>query len=158
MTFPIDLVLFAVLSLLELASLLLVFLLRDGLHAVIALAASFSFSALLFLVMEQPLIALIQLFVMVGGIATYLIVGVTSVDAHRSAHTNRVAFAFLAAAFFAATFYVTSGTTFLGAQSNILSDQVIASGLSSSASLLFMASFMLFSIGIGAIVLLRKIR
>ncbi len=152
-----DFALFAMLSLLELASLALLFVLKDTMHAVLALTAAFSISALLFLVMEQPFLALLQLFIMVGGIATYLFVGVAAVEIPRSRHTNYAVLAVLALAFFAAIYYGASSANFLSAQGNVLSGQAIASSLSSSIALLYVMVFALFSIGIGTIVLLRKI-
>jgi NADH:ubiquinone oxidoreductase subunit 6 (subunit J) len=151
------LALFAALSLLELVSLALVFFLRDELHAVLSLTAAFAVSALLFLALEQPLLALIQLFVTVGGIAVCLLAGAAAVDAPRSRHANYATLALVALAFFAAIYYGASGAQFLGAQSNLLSVQMIASSLSSNIALLYVMAFMLFGIGIGTIALLRKI-
>ena len=150
--------LFMLLSLLELASLVLAFFLRDTLHAVLSVSVAFLVSSLLFLVMEQPLIALVQMFVMVGGIATYLIVGVTSVDVPRSRHTNPAVLALLAIALFAAVYYYSvAGIAFSSVQGNLLSSQAVAQDLSSNMALLYTLSLMLFGIGIGTIVLLRKI-
>ena len=150
-------VLFAMLSLFELASLILLFVLKETMHAVLSLTVAFSISALLFLAMAQPFLALMQLFIMVGGIATYLFVGVAAVDIQRSRHTNYAVIALLTLAFFAATFYGASRANFASAQGNILSAQTISSGLSANMALLFFIVFMLFGIGIGAMLLLRKI-
>jgi NADH:ubiquinone oxidoreductase subunit 6 (subunit J) len=149
--------LFVMLSLLELASLALLFVFKDALHAVLSLTAAFSVSALLFLALEQPLLALLQLFVMVGGIATYLFVGAASAGIPRSMHTNYAILALLSIALFAAIYYGASSTKFLSAQGSPLSEQAIASSLSSNIALLYVIALMLFGIGIGTIALLRKI-
>jgi hypothetical protein len=149
-------VLFVLLSLLELASLALLFVFKDPLHAVVSLAAAFSISALLFLTLSQPFLALIQLFIMVGGVATYLLVGVAATGASSPVRTNHVALALFAIALFFAIYYGVSGANFIGVQGNLLSGQMIAAGLSQNVPLLYLAMFMLFGIGTGAIVLLRK--
>ncbi len=149
--------LFVVLSLFELVSLVMLFLLKEQLHAVVSLTAAFFAVSLIFLTLEQPLLALMQLFVMVGGIATYLIVAVASTDAHNHLRINRVLLALLAFGFFAAMYYGASHATFLGTQGSVLSEQAIASSLSQNITMLYVLVFMLFGVGTGTIVLLRRV-
>src|SRR5271157_2299118 len=147
--------LFVVLSILELASLSLIFIFKDTLHILLSLAAAFAVSALLFLMLDQPLIALVQLFIMLGGIVVYLLVMITSVDITRAVSANYILLELVAVVFFAALYYGISGTAFLNAQGNVLSGQAIASGLSSNMTLLYLIALTLFGIGIGTMVLLR---
>jgi hypothetical protein len=94
---------------------------------------------------------------MVGGVSAYLFVGSASAGIPRSMHTNYAILALLSIAFFTVIYYGASSTEFLSAQGNVLSEQAIASSLSSNIALLYLIALMLFGIGIGAIVLLRKI-
>ena len=72
--------LFAVLTVL--AS-LLVFVQRKLVHAVLALTTAFSASAILFLILNQPFIALLQILVFVGGLSTYLMVSLSNEEKNR---------------------------------------------------------------------------
>jgi NADH-quinone oxidoreductase subunit J len=157
MAYSIYFVLFAVLSLVELASLMLLYLLKDALHSVLALAVALSASALILLALQQPLIALMQLFITVGGIATYLLAAVASVDTKPSVSANMAALALLSIALFATLCYVTSGTGFTMQQGAVLSVQSIVSSMSANVTLLYTVTLALFCIGIGAIALMRKI-
>ncbi len=66
-----------------------IFVSRRLIHSVIALTIAFFGSALVFLLMEQAFIALLQLFIFVGGLSTYLIVAVASEDAGFSINWRR---------------------------------------------------------------------
>ena len=81
-------IMFIVLALAELLSISLIFVFKDILHSVLSLAMAFFINSLIFLMLEQPLLALLQLFVMVGGISTFLFVGVASVSLSRFGHAN----------------------------------------------------------------------
>ena len=72
--------LFAALTVL---SSVLVFLQRKLVHAVLALTTAFSMSAVLFLIMGQPFIALLQLLVFVGGLSMYLMVSLANEEKGR---------------------------------------------------------------------------
>ncbi len=66
-----------------------IFISRRLIHSVIALTIAFLGSALAFLLMGQAFIALLQLFIFVGGLSTYLIVAVASEDAGFSIDMRR---------------------------------------------------------------------
>ncbi len=74
----IDLALFLIVSVIALAFSVLVFVFKDILHAAIALSGVFLMNSLFFIVLSQPLLAVVQLFIMVGGITTFLFVGVAA--------------------------------------------------------------------------------
>jgi NADH:ubiquinone oxidoreductase subunit 6 (subunit J) len=69
---------FAVLSALAVISAYLVALERSVFHSALSLAAVFTFGSLLLLFIGQYVIALLQLFVLVGGLSVYLVVSVAS--------------------------------------------------------------------------------
>ncbi len=150
--------LFVLLAFAELASLAMLFVFKNAMHAVLSLAAAFIITSLMFLVVEQPLLALLQLFVMVGGVATYLFVGVASVGISRFRHADLAVLAVMALASFAVIYYGVYGAQLSGLQSNTLSAQDIGASLSSSVALLYLLVLMLFGIGIATIALLRKVK
>lgn len=148
---------FIALALLELVSIALIFVFKDLLHSVLALAMAFFFNSLLFLLLNQILLALIQLFIMVGGISTYLFVGVASVSYSRFKHTSYTALAVLSVIFFALLTYRSLAVGFPTQQQNFLSNNLIRGYLSASVALLYMLAFALFGVALGSILLLKKI-
>lgn len=151
-------ILFIALALAELLAISLIFVFKDILHSVLSLAMAFFVNSLLFLMLNQPLLALLQLFVMVGGIATFLFIGVASVSASRFGHASLMLLLILSLAFFAVTFYMASGTPFPIQQQNYLSGDMIAGQLASGSGQLYVIIFALFGTAMGAIILLRRIR
>lgn len=150
-------IMFIALALVELLSIALIFVFKDVLHSVLSLAMAFFVNSLLFLMLDQPLLALLQLFVMVGGIATFLFVGVASVGASRFVHTNLPFLLALSVAFFLITFYLAAGTPFPVQQQNPLSGTAIAGELASGSGQLYAMVFALFGVALGAIIMLRRI-
>ncbi len=69
---------FAIVAALIVASSFLVFVVKRILHAVIALTLVFIESALVFLLLGQTMLAMLQLFVFVGGLSTYLMVAIAA--------------------------------------------------------------------------------
>jgi len=149
--------LFAILALLEIVSALLIFLFKDILHAVIALSATFIFNSALFLLLGQPLLALLQLFIMVGGVSAYMFVGVAAGSYSKFKHMNFLVFFALIAIIIAALYFVTSSSTVSATGQNLLSSQMITDTLTQNAGLLYIIVAMLFGTGIGSIILMRKL-
>ncbi len=71
-------IVFIAISLLAAASAIALFASRRLLHAVLALTIAFMSSSLLFFYLGETFIALLQLFVFVGGLSTYLVVAVAA--------------------------------------------------------------------------------
>ncbi len=67
-----------IIALLELVAIAFIFLSKSLLHSVISLTLAFIANSAIFLAIGQPFIAIIQLFIFVGGISTYALVGVAS--------------------------------------------------------------------------------
>lgn len=70
--------LFSIVSVVMIISGISIFYQKSIMRAVIALSISFIASSLIFFILNQQFIALLQLFVFVGGMSTYLIVAVSS--------------------------------------------------------------------------------
>ena len=150
-------VVFIALAIAELRSISLIFVFKDVLHSVLSLAMAFFANSLLFLMLDQPLLALLQLFVMVGGMATFLFVGVASVGTSRFVHANLTFLLALSVAFFLITFYLAADTPFPVQQQNLLSGTAIAGELASGSGQLYTVVFALFGVALGAITMLRRI-
>lgn len=148
---------FITVAALEILSVILIFVFKDVLHSILALSSFFLLNSILFFMLEQPIIALLQLFIMVGGVTTYLFVGVASASYSHFKHTNYIALIFLSAATTFLFLYKVSDTRFLNTQQNFLSDQAISAALTSNIGLLYIIAFMLFSIGLGSIILLKNL-
>src|SRR5208283_373994 len=77
-------IIFIIISILTIGSAMAVFFSKRLLHAVLALTLAFGGSALFFLYADQPFAAFLQLFILVGGLSTYLIVALASEESKGS--------------------------------------------------------------------------
>lgn len=148
---------FYALAAIEIISIALIFVFKDALHSVLALSMAFFFNSVLFLALGQPLLALIQLFIMVGGVSTYVFVGVASIGLANFRHTRLAVLAALSVAAFLVLSYKMLSTQFPAVQANTFSIQQIAPAISSNVALFYLIVFMVFSIGLGSIVMLKRI-
>lgn len=153
----IDLIVFAILTISILLLSILVFALKDVLHAAVALASLFLFNSLFFLLINQPLLAVVQLFIMVGGIATFLFVGVGSAAYSRFLHTRKFVLVVIWAALFAVLASALNGVSFTSTlpQTTFWADS-IASSLQSSVALFYIMALAMFGVSLSAIILLKK--
>ncbi|HUY70578.1 MAG TPA: hypothetical protein VMV00_03370 [Candidatus Baltobacteraceae bacterium] len=149
--------LFAAVATLEIISAMLVFTFRNVLHSVLALSLAFLFNSILFLAMQQTLLALIQLFIMVGGVSTYIFVGVSSSGLSKFRHTSLLVLGILAplliVAYATNLVYVTQGTS---TQQNQVSGLMIKSALGANIGVLYIITFVLFATGLSSIILLKS--
>ncbi|MCL4373517.1 MAG: hypothetical protein M1360_01780 [Candidatus Marsarchaeota archaeon] len=146
---------FAVLAFIELLAAVLIFLFKNVMHSIIMLAIAFLVGSLLFAALQQPLLALLQLFVIVGGVLTYFFIGVASAGLSKFKHTYYLPLAVLAIASFLLLAYASIGINTAG--SNVLTRQMIANYVGSSISVLYVLAIVLFGVGLGAIELLKKL-
>lgn len=130
------------------------FALKKILRAVIALSGAFLMSSLFFLYLGQTLAALLQLFVFVGGLPTYLIVAVAAEEKDKERFDIRLFFllALLLSIVLSSTFMginteVTTGNNFLA---------LAGSALQAYSMILYLIVFMLFSATIGSILAIKK--
>ncbi len=140
----------------------LIFVLKDTMHAAVSLAFIFILNSLIFLMLDQPLLALIQLFIMVGGVSVYLFVGVASSSYSNFKHTNYFLFAGIAIVLFAITAYgAYSSNAFQSYQltnSFGISEASAAFSMSSTIISLYAITFMLFILALGSLPLLNRLR
>lgn len=151
------LAIFALAAALEIVSALLVFSLKDVLHSVLALSVAFFVNSLLFLMLAQPLLALLNLFIMVGGVSTYIFVGVASLSYSKFKHTSHIALGVLSLLLFAALFYPVYQSSPNGSEQNLLTAQMIGSSLTTNIGVLYIVTLVLFGIGLSSILVLRKV-
>jgi NADH-quinone oxidoreductase subunit J len=155
-----DIVIFAIVSALGILFSVLVFTFRDILHATVALASLFFANSLLFLLLNEPLLAIIQLFVMVGGISTFLFVGVAAAPYSKFKYTRILFMAALWIVFFAAIAYPLTGMQFSqpqpqnqGAPFGVVG---IAASLSSGPVFFYLILLLMFGVALGAVLLLKR--
>lgn len=151
--------LFVFISVVELAAVLALFRVRDLLHVVVLLTIMFIFTSLLYLLMSQPLLALLQILVMVGGVSTYLFIGTASQSFSKFKHTSMpLLIAGSLIIFFAISYPIISGAApYSTSGANAFSVQSQSSFIGSDMVLFYIIALLLFGIGMGAIVLYRKI-
>ena len=152
----IDLALFVVVSIIGLVSAALVFMLKDILHAALALSGFFLVNSLIFLIIAQPLLAIIQLFILVGGITTFIFVGVASSAYSKFKYTKVLMMLVLWFALFLVMTFPLSYMNISASQSNIFNSDSIAQSLSATGGIYYIMLFMAFGVSLGAILLLRK--
>ena len=159
MVYPLMLILAA----LMLAAASLIFVLKDVLHIAVALSAVFLINSLIFLIMGQPILAVIQLLVMIGGVSTYLFVGVASAGYSKFKYTNRPLLALVAVIIFAALGYGAYASNTIAPQQstvNFYSFGAIASTFGSTYTILalYSVAIMMFALAFGAIPLLNRLK
>jgi NADH-quinone oxidoreductase subunit J len=149
---------FAIISALALASALLLFYFRGILHAVLALTVVFALNSALFLFLDQPLLAVVQLFILVGGVSTFLFVGVASAELVQFKFSKMLLLVVLWAVLFIAIAYpmYRSGYTMQETGSNFFGPADIGSALSQSPAVFYAIMLMLFSVSLGAIIALKR--
>ena len=145
---------FIAIALLTIAGGLAVFLSRSLLHSVLALTATFFSSALVFAYLGQNFIALLQLFVFVGGLSTYLVVAVAGEESRHSFSPARfilvlvVASLGLSAIFLSSRLYTApNGNSFIAAA---------GPALAAYYPMLFALALLLFSTVIGSIIIMKR--
>lgn len=148
---------FIIAAILEIISAALIFWFKDILHTVLALSFVFIINSAFFLMLNQPLLALLQLFIMVGGVSTYVFVGVSSASFSKFSHTNYIILAIASIAILALFSYkiIPAGTQVN--QQNLLSSSLIAQALGSNAVLLYLIGIFVFGAGYGSVILMRKL-
>ncbi|MGC8622536.1 MAG: hypothetical protein ACP5SJ_00250 [Candidatus Micrarchaeia archaeon] len=159
----ITLYIFAVFAAIELLLSFYIFLSRSLLHAIILLALMFIATSLLYLLLSQPLLAVVQLLVLVGGISTYLLVGTASESFSHFKHTGIALMVILALAIFTVMAYPLLASavvySFLTLYPNTISFTMANQSefLQTDLPIFYIAALLLFGIAIGAILLYKKL-
>jgi NADH-quinone oxidoreductase subunit J len=153
----IDLALFLIVSVMGLVVSFLVFAVKDILHAALMLSAVFFVNSLFFFMLDQPLLAVVQLFIMIGGITTFLFVGVASVQYSKFKHTEVAGLAVLWTIVFVILVLPLNYVQITPFQSNLFGPDSIALSLGTSSMLFYLMLFTMFGVALGAILLLKKV-
>lgn len=149
--------LFIVIAVLEILAAAMIFMFRDLLHSVLALSFVFVMNSAMFFVLNQPLLALMQLFIMVGGVSTYLFVGVGSESYSRFKHTNYKILVLVYVIFFIAIAARTVQVTQISVSQNTISNGTVSESISSNVGLFYLIAAMLFGVGFSSILMIRKL-
>ena len=131
---------------------LAVFFQRSLMRAVAALALSFVGSAVVFYIVGQGLLALLQLLVFVGGLSTYLIVAVSS--EHRE-FGNRISLVALAVIFAAGLSIMLPGIQNLQQGSTSVSGYIVTA-FSEYWPMLFIMALALFGAAMASVLVIRR--
>lgn len=145
---------FLLIAIFTLGAAVSIFLFDRIIHAVIALTAAFFGSSLVFLFLGQVFAALLQLFVLVGGLSTYLIVAVATEERNKNRITPSYFFIIaVLSALVLSTSVITSGSGPVGNNSFLAA----ATAAFQSYYLLFYAVvFLLFSTALGSILIIKR--
>ena len=131
-----------------------ILVLREMVHVVFSLIMLLAMISLFFLFLGQPLLSIIQLFIMVGGVATYFMIGSASAATHQFKHTNLITFIAVAIALFAALAYPAIRS---GVQNYTGYSTFTGSNFTYNQPLFFLIVIALFGISISALLLFRKV-
>ncbi len=131
-----------------------VFVFKDIMHVIVALALFLVMVSVFFLFLGQPLLAVLQLLIMVGGVATYFLLGSATAKASELPRTNLPILLMLSVLIFIPfaslifQAYPASYPTYT---------QFTGSGVSYSQPLFYLMVITLFSISLVASLLFKKI-
>lgn len=156
--YEITIFILAIVAILEFAAISFIFISRSILHSVLSLTLAFVANSALFLLMKQPFLAIIQLFVLVGGISTYALVGVASASFSKFPHTNKIAFVAVFIILSLAILYPIFGLKIVPSTQNQFGSQQIKYGIENYMGLFYLITAMLFGTAIGSIVLFKSIK
>jgi NADH:ubiquinone oxidoreductase subunit 6 (subunit J) len=151
-------IVFFVSAALAVCSAFFIFKAREMAHAMVGFLGLSIAAAFVLALLNLPLLALLQLFIMVGGVSTYLFVGVSSENLSRFKHTSFPVLVALSVALAVVPIYKILSAYTLELQVNTLTPSVISSSLSSNLPLFYMLALLLFGIGISSILMMRSFR
>lgn len=147
---------FAVLAAATLIAAFAVFAEKSIFKSALALAATFFIVSISLLLLAQPVIAVIQLFVLVGGLSTYAIVAVASeTKAHSYKINPKTMIATFIALFILLSYALLPGIASVNTSS---SSAYTATGfaLSSYGSAIYMVVIFMFSVAAGSIIIIKR--
>lgn len=143
-------------AVLEVSAAIAVFAFRDTLHSIIAITSLLVLNSIIFLILELPLLAVLQLLIMVGGVATYLFIGAASAGFSKFNHSRVFVVGLLSAAIFALLAFPLISTTFTE-QYNLFGQQQITQ-LLLNYPILYLLAFSAFGVAMGSIIILKRQR
>ncbi|MGC8479157.1 MAG: NADH-quinone oxidoreductase subunit J [Candidatus Micrarchaeia archaeon] len=131
-----------------------IFYQKSIMRAVLMLTIAFGSSALIFFALGQNFIGLLQLFIFVGGMSTYLIVAVSS-EYKKIENLDFLKITMIAAILFVSIFLSLYGIG-NSASNNIDMSRYFSSALENYYPILYMAIIILFLTAIGSVIIIRK--
>ena len=136
---------------------LLVFIFKNMLYIILSLMFIFLISAFLFFMLNQPLLAILQIIISVGGISTYMFVTVASIEFSKFKFSSFAKVGLLSAIVFAIIVYPLKTIFFTESGMNVITQQIISSTMTNQIFNIFIISLVLFGTSIGSIILLKKL-
>jgi NADH:ubiquinone oxidoreductase subunit 6 (subunit J) len=155
--YDITIYILAITAIFEFAAIAFVFISKSLLHSVISLTLAFIVNSALFLVMGQPFLAIIQLFIFVGGISTYALVGVASSSFSKFPHTNKAAFVAVFVIFLAVISYPLLTANISSSGTSAFTPLQVKIGITNYMGLFYLITAMLFGVAISAIILFKSL-
>ncbi len=151
----IEVISFAIVSFIILLSSIMIFYQKSIMRAVVLLTISFGSSSLIFFILNQNFIALLQLFIFVGGMSTYLIVAVSS-EYKKIKEIDFVKICIVAAVIFSAVFLSIVGVTSNNAVQSTNMSSYFAYTFENYFPLIYATIVMLFLTSMGSVLIIRK--
>jgi hypothetical protein len=111
----------------------------------------------MFLLIDQDLLAILQLFIMIGGVSTYIFVGVASGSFSRFKHTSYIGLAVISVILAAVLLYPLVALGSSATVSNALTGSEISADMSSSIQYLYFIAIFIFAVSIGAVIVMKRI-
>ena len=151
-----EIVIFVLLTVVGVVSAMAILAQKELFKASIGLAFVFVVVSGLIFVMGQGVIALLQLFILVGGLSTYLIVAVAAERQTGFEHVDPRIFIPVFLVIAAVLFYAIVSNTQQGSGSNVSIGAEFAAAISTYYALIAGAVFLVFAVGIGSIMLIKR--
>jgi hypothetical protein len=138
---------------------LALFRLKDMLHIGIALSLLFFFNSVVFLIASQPLLAVLQLFVAIGGISTYFIIGVAALGVSKFKYARFGLLSVSALLLFLLLVYSVGGAFgYHTTSSNPIGAEEAGLQFEGYVPVFYIMTLMIFGAGLGSTALFKKIR
>ncbi len=148
---------FILVSLITVIAAVLMFLLKDVLHIVLSLSMIFLLNSLIFLFMGQTLLAAIQIFVMIGGVSTFLFVGAASMQYSKFSYSRVAILSAMSILLFAVIAYPLTTMNFTGMAQSQFNSASIAQQFEGSTPIFYIMALTMFGVCFGAVLILRRI-
>jgi len=151
-------IVFFVSAIIAVCAALFIFKAREMAHAMVGFLMLSIAAAMVLALLNLPLLALLQLFIMVGGVSTYLFVGVSSENLSKFKHTSFPILVALSVALATVPIYKVISLYSLELQVNTLTPSLISASIGNSLPLFYMLALLLFGVGIGSILMMKSFR
>jgi NADH:ubiquinone oxidoreductase subunit 6 (subunit J) len=150
-----DTAIFIIIAIMEISAAYLIFFFKNLMHSAIALSTVFGITSLVFAFLGNPLLAVFQLFIMVGGISVYIFVGVAAPGLARFRHFNPKVLLPLSILIFMVLAYPLLSITFAQPSTNVLQQSDVTQTFTSGVPIFYVIMLLLFAVSLGAIILIK---